>query len=153
MSGALFFYIYYMVLYLYHVFIIIYIYICWLVSSVVSVVGHSRCLTCGIVWERNTAAASIPATEEYKCGVNQEKNVVGRSVVPNSTKGRKWKPSLAVNEAALRHVMIVGNVQVGWGGLGLGSGKPLWNKMVLKIKESWFCNRYIGRRRYWGVHR
>ena len=44
--------------------------------------------------------------------------VVGK-VVPNPTKGRKWNPRMAAEEAeaTLGHTEIVGNVQIGWGGL------------------------------------
>ena len=38
-------------------------------------------------------------------------------------------------EAALRHAEIVGNVQFGRGGLGLGPGKPVWNKAGPKEKR------------------
>jgi len=38
-------------------------------------------------------------------------------------------------EATLRHTDIVGNVQIGWGGLGLGSGKPVWSRAGPKEKR------------------
>lgn len=43
--------------------------------------------------------------------------------------GREWNPSLAVQEAeaAFRCAKIVIIVQIGRGGLRLGSGKPVWN--------------------------
>jgi len=54
--------------------------------------------------------------------------VVVSNVVPNPNKGRKWNPRMAAQEAeaaTLRHTEIVGNVQIGRGGLGLGPGKPV----------------------------
>lgn len=51
-------------------------------------------------------------------------------MVLNPTRGRKLNPRMAVEEAGAtpRHEGIVGNVQMGRRGLGLGSGKPVWKK-------------------------
>ena len=38
-------------------------------------------------------------------------------------------------EATLRHREIVGNVQIGRGGLGLGPGKPVWSRAGPKEKR------------------
>ena len=38
-------------------------------------------------------------------------------------------------EATLRHTEIVGNVQIGRGGLGLGPGKPVWSNAGPKEKR------------------
>ena len=38
-------------------------------------------------------------------------------------------------EATLRHTEIVGNVQIGRGGLGLGPGKPVWSRAGPKEKR------------------
>ena len=48
--------------------------------------------------------------------------MVVSKVVPNPAEGRKWNPRMAAQEAeeTLRHTEIVGNVQIGRGGLGLG---------------------------------
>ena len=56
--------------------------------------------------------------------------MVVSKVVPNPTKGRKWNPRLAAQEAeaTLRQTEIVGNVQIGRGGLGPGPGKPVWSR-------------------------
>ena len=45
--------------------------------------------------------------------------MVVSKVVPNPTKGRKWNPRMAAQEAeaTLIHIEIVGNVQIGRGGL------------------------------------
>jgi len=53
--------------------------------------------------------------------------VVVSKVVTNPTKGKEWNPRMAAQkaEATLRHTEIVHNVQIGWGGLGLGPGKPV----------------------------
>ena len=38
-------------------------------------------------------------------------------------------------EAILRHKEIVGNVHIGWGGLGLGPGKLVWSRAGPKEKR------------------
>ena len=38
-------------------------------------------------------------------------------------------------EATLRHTEIVGNVQIGRGGLGLGPGQPVWSRAGPKEKR------------------
>ena len=62
--------------------------------------------------------------EEFKCTkVRTElllagsRDVVDSKVVPNPTKGRKWNPRMAAQEAeaTLGHAEIVGNVQIGRG--------------------------------------
>ena len=72
--------------------------------------------------------------EEFKCTkVRTElllagsKDFVVSKVVPNPTKGMKWNPKMAAQEAeaTLKHAEIVGNVQIGREGLGLGPGKPV----------------------------
>ena len=82
--------------------------------------------------------------EEFKCTkVRTElllagsKDVVVSKVVPNPTEGRKWNPRMAAQEAEaiLRHTEIVDNVQIGRGGLGLGTGKPLWSRAGPKEKR------------------
>jgi len=82
--------------------------------------------------------------EEFKCTkVKTElllagsKDVVVSKVVPNPTKGRKWNPRMAVQEAeaTLRHTEIVGNVQIGQGGLELGPGKLVWSRAGPKEKR------------------
>ena len=44
--------------------------------------------------------------------------------------GRKWTPAAATHQAksALKHRDIVGAVQRGRGGLGLGESEPSWHK-------------------------
>lgn len=63
--------------------------------------------------------------------------MVVRNVVANQPKGREWNPRIAAQEAetALRHAEIVGNVQFGRGGLGLGSDKPTWSRAGPKIRR------------------
>ena len=83
--------------------------------------------------------------EEFKCNkVRTElllagsKDVVVSKVVPNKTKGRKWNPRMAAQEAeaTLRHTEIVGNVQIGRGGLGLGPGKQCGVEQGPRRRES-----------------
>ena len=63
--------------------------------------------------------------------------MVVSKVVPIPTKGRKWNPRMSAKEAeaTLRHTEIVGNVQIGRRGLGLGSGKPVWSRAGPKEKR------------------
>lgn len=53
-----------------------------------------------------------------------------QAVPPRLATGRKWNPSEAVEQAksALRHGDIVGQVQQGRGGFGLGTSRPTWHK-------------------------
>ena len=48
-----------------------------------------------------------------------------------------WNPRMAAQEAeaTLRHTEIVGNVQIGRGGSGLGPGKPVWSRAGPKEKR------------------
>ena len=64
-------------------------------------------------------------------------NVCVSKMVPNPTKGRKWNPRMAAQEAeaTLRHTEIVGNVQISRGGLGLGPGKLVWSRADPKEKS------------------
>ncbi|KAJ8410484.1 hypothetical protein AAFF_G00193880 [Aldrovandia affinis] len=75
-------------------------------------------------------------TEEYKCTKvrlnmtlteSQDGMISG---CPRLATGRKWMPSEAVQQAksALRHGDIVGQVQHGRGGFGLGASRPTWHK-------------------------
>jgi len=64
--------------------------------------------------------------------------VVVSKVVPNLTNGRKSKNlrmAAQEAEATFRHTEIVGNVQISWGGLGLGPGKPVWSTAGPKEKR------------------
>lgn len=45
--------------------------------------------------------------------------------------GKKWDPALAEAKTDLRHQDIVGQVQHGGGGLGLGATTPTWQKFTL----------------------
>ncbi|KAJ8333436.1 hypothetical protein SKAU_G00414440 [Synaphobranchus kaupii] len=53
-----------------------------------------------------------------------------RGAAPTLATGKKWKPAAAVAEAkaALRHRDIVGHVQHGRGGFGLGATTPTWQE-------------------------
>ena len=86
--------------------------------------GVPRCL--GTVALYGKGILQLPVSslvEEFKCTkVRTElllagsRDVVVSKVVPNPTKGMKWNPRMAAQEAeaTLRHTEIVGNVQIGW---------------------------------------
>ena len=76
-------------------------------------------------------------TEEFKCTkvrlnmtLTESQDEVIRAAAPRLTTGRKWNPSEAVQQAksALKHKDIVGQVQHGRGGFGLGTSRPTWHK-------------------------
>ncbi|MDF4259815.1 hypothetical protein P3388_26120, partial [Vibrio parahaemolyticus] len=104
-----------------------------------------RCLSSVALYGKGILQLPVSSlTEEFICTkvrtellLSGNKDVVVRSVIPNPTKERKCNPRSAVQEAdaALWHAEIVGNVQFGRGGLGLCSGKPVWNKAGLKDKR------------------
>lgn len=54
----------------------------------------------------------------------------GKGIAPTLATGRKWTPTAAVLDAksALQHQHIVGHVQQGRGGFGLGKMKPTWQE-------------------------
>ncbi|KAJ8393829.1 hypothetical protein AAFF_G00055580 [Aldrovandia affinis] len=76
-------------------------------------------------------------TEEYKCTkvrlnmtLTESQDGMIQAAAPRLATGRKWMPSEAVQQAksALRHGDIVGQVQHGRGGFGLGASRPTWHK-------------------------
>ena len=98
--------------------------------------GVPRCLSTVALYGKGILQLPVSGlVAEFKCTkVRTElllawrKDVAVSKVVPNPTKGRKWwNPRMAAQEAeaTLRHTEIVGNVQIGWGGLGLDPGKPV----------------------------
>uniref|UniRef100_A0A3B1JD36 Reverse transcriptase domain-containing protein n=1 Tax=Astyanax mexicanus TaxID=7994 RepID=A0A3B1JD36_ASTMX len=76
-------------------------------------------------------------TEEFKCTKvrlnmtltdSQDERI--QLAAPRLATGKKWTPSEAIEQAksALRHGDIVGQVQHGRGGIGLGTSRPTWHK-------------------------
>lgn len=69
--------------------------------------------------------------EEFKCSIVRLKmtltefrdTCVSRTA-PTLVSGRKWNPA----KSDLRHRDIIGNVQQGRGGLGLGDSRPSWQR-------------------------
>ena len=100
--------------------------------------GVPRCLSTVALYEKGILQLPVSSlVEEFKCNkVTTElllagsKDMVVSKVVPNPTKGRKCNTRTAAQEAeaTLRHTEIVGNVQIGRGGLGLGLGKLVWSR-------------------------
>ena len=107
--------------------------------------GAPRCLSTVALYGKGMLQLPVSSLiEEFKCTkvrtellLSGSKDILVSNVVPNPTRGRKWNPRVAVQEAeaALKHAEIVGNVQFGRGGLGLGPGKPAWNKAGPKEKR------------------
>ena len=52
------------------------------------------------------------------------------AAAPRVAAGRKWNTSKAVQQAksALRHGDVVGQVEHGSGGFGLGTNRPTWHR-------------------------
>ena len=75
--------------------------------------------------------------EDYKCAkvrlemlLLDSNDPVVAQAAPILATGRKWNPMAATQQAkaALRHRDIVGQVQQGTSGLGLGASTPVWGK-------------------------
>lgn len=100
--------------------------------------GLPRCMSS--VGLYSNGALSLPISslmEEYKCAkvrlemtLTESKDPLVRGAAPTLKTGRKWKPEAAVAEAkaALRHRDVVGHVNQGRGGFGLGIATPTWEK-------------------------
>lgn len=80
---------------------------------------------------------SLASQRSFKCAkvrlnmsLTQSQNEVIHAAARRLATGRKWIPAEAVQQAksALRHGDIVGQVQHGRGGLGLGTSRPTWHK-------------------------
>ncbi|XP_063058330.1 uncharacterized protein LOC134451862 [Engraulis encrasicolus] len=76
-------------------------------------------------------------TEEYKSSkvrlemmLTESRDPCIAGNAPTLATGRKWTPAAATHQAksSLKHRDIVGHVQRGRGGLGLGESKPAWCK-------------------------
>ncbi|KAK0156143.1 hypothetical protein N1851_000566 [Merluccius polli] len=100
--------------------------------------GLPRCLSSIGLYGKGMLDLPISSlSEEYKCAkVRLEMMLVDSSdpvvaqAAPILATGRKWTPRTATEQAkaALRQRDIVGQVQEGRGGLGLGASTPTWSK-------------------------
>jgi len=105
--------------------------------------GAPRCLGTVALYGKGIPQLPVSSLVEEFTKVRTElllarsKYVVVSKVVPSPTKGKKWNSRMAaqVAEATLQHTEIVGNVQIGRGGLGLGPGKPVWSRAGSKEKR------------------
>lgn len=103
--------------------------------------GLPRCLSSIGLYGKGMLHLPISSlAEEYKCAkVRLEMMLLDSSdpfvaqAAPILATGRKWTPSVATEQAkaALRHRDIVGRVQEGRSGLGLGPSTPAWSKASL----------------------
>ncbi|XP_035862163.1 uncharacterized protein LOC118496075 [Sander lucioperca] len=110
-----------------------------LVSSYVRKwLGLPRCLSSIGLYGKGMLHLPISSlAEEYKCAkVRLEMMLLDSSdpfvaqAAPILATGRKWTPLAATEQAkaALRHKDIVGRMQEGGSGLGLGASTPAWSK-------------------------
>lgn len=99
--------------------------------------GLPRCLS--NVGQYSNGALSLPSSspvDEYKCakvrvGTSESQDPVLKEIAPTLSTGRKWTRAAAVMDvwkSALHHQNIVGHVQQGRGGRGLGTKTPTWQK-------------------------
>lgn len=75
--------------------------------------------------------------EEFKCSkvtlemtLRESCDPVVAQTAPTLSTGRKWSSVVATKQAksALRHQDIMGHVQLGKKGLGIGESRPCWHK-------------------------
>ena len=100
--------------------------------------GLPRCLSNIGLYGHGALELPISSlTEEFKCTkvrlnmtLTDSQDELIQAAAPRLATGRKWIPSEAVQQAksALRHGDIVGQVQHGRGGFGLGTSRPTWHK-------------------------
>ncbi len=97
--------------------------------------GLPRCLSS--IGLYGNGALSLPISslvEEYKCSkarlemtLTESRDPFVRGAAPTLATGRRWRPGVAVAQAKST-LRIVGQVQQGRGGLGLGATTPIWQK-------------------------
>lgn len=100
--------------------------------------GVPRCLSgVGLYGQGLLELPLSSLTEEFKCAkvrlemtLAESKDNAIRAAAPTPITGRKWSAKLATQQAksALHHGDIVGQVQHGKGGFGLGEKRPSWNR-------------------------
>ncbi len=100
--------------------------------------GLPRCLSNIGLYGRSALELPFSSlTEEYKCTkvrlditLTESQDAVIQAAAPRLATGNKWTPTEAIQQAksALRHGDIVGQVQQGRGGFGLGTSRPIWKK-------------------------
>ncbi|XP_049901864.1 uncharacterized protein LOC126391274 [Epinephelus moara] len=100
--------------------------------------GLPRCLSnIGLYGKGILELPLSSLTEEYKTTkvrlemmLTESRDPCVAKTAPTLATGRKWTPAAATHKAksALKHRDIVGHVQKGRGGLGLGESQPSWYK-------------------------
>ena len=100
--------------------------------------GLPRCFSSIGLYGRGTLELPVSSlTEEFKCSkvrlemtLTESRDPCVTQTAPTLASGRKWTPSPATQQAKadLRHRNIVGLVQQGRGGFGLGESRPTWHK-------------------------
>ena len=107
--------------------------------------GAPRCLSSVALYGQGLLQLPLSSlTEEFKCTkvrlemtLTESKDTVIRATAPTLATGRKWTVKNAVQQAksALHHSDIVGQVQHGRGGLGLGEKRPCWGKAASRERR------------------
>ncbi|KAK0136753.1 Retrovirus-related Pol polyprotein from type-2 retrotransposable element R2DM [Merluccius polli] len=100
--------------------------------------GVPRCLSNIALYGKGILELPLSSlTEEYKSTkvrlqmmLTESRDPCVAKTAPTLSTGRKWTPAAATHQAksALKHRDIVGAVQRGRGGLGLGESEPSWHK-------------------------
>lgn len=107
--------------------------------------GLPRCFSSVSKYEPGLLQLTLSIlTEEFKCTavrleitLTESKETAIRAAAPTLETGKKWSAKSAVQQAksAPHHIDIVGQVQHGRGGLGLGEKRSCWNKSA--SRERW----------------
>ncbi len=100
--------------------------------------GLPRCLSNIGLYGKSALELPVSSlTEEYKCTKvrldmtpTESQDAVIQAAAPRLATGSKWTPTEAIQQAksSLRHGDIVGQVQQGRRGFGLGTSRPIWYK-------------------------
>ena len=100
--------------------------------------GLPRCFSSIGLYGRGILELPVSSlTEEFKCSkvrlemtLTESRDPCVAQTPPTLVTGKKWTPSAATQQAKadLKHHDIVGLVQQGRGGFGLGESRPTWHK-------------------------
>lgn len=109
-------------------------------------VGLPKCVSSVGLYSKGVLSLPITSlVEDFKCAkvrldmsLAESRDSIVRGAVPAPATGRKWTPATAVTQAksALLHRDVVGHVQQGRAGFGLGSVTPRWQKASITERRT-----------------
>ncbi|KAI2644850.1 hypothetical protein H4Q32_030713 [Labeo rohita] len=128
--------------------------------------GLPKCVSSVRMYSKGALSLPISSlVEDFKCAkvrlhmsLTESRDPVVRGAALTLATGKKWTPATAVLQAksALLHRDVVGHVQQGRGGFGLGALTPLWQKAsaierrtmvvqeVRRQEEATRCSKAVG---------